>query len=435
MNNYFFWLGNFDRLPLWFFVLITALVLLTLVVVHESGHFFVARFFKMQTPVVGLGLPFVPDGLSWSLLKRIKAILLAGNRILKNLKNFRLKEIKKYLILFFRALFSFPVNFKLFSYKEIEFRIHLLLLGAYVAIPEMDDESTDQDFGIKLKESKKSFPAWQKIIVSFAGPGANLLFAFLMAIISVSILGIPQIVENERILIVTKVSSKASNSVRTQVKAGDQIESLNRKKINNIKEFLELRDQTKSKDLELGIYRGKRFQTLKISKNNANKLGINLLEKNRTNQISLSETKEFPIWRNLKYGTLVFLSWSLGLVQNLLEIIKSPFVQNSQIEAKDIHGVFYAAPKIAEIIKEHREAFYRITGLISIELALINLLPIMPLDGGHIFFQLGEILVGKKHKEKLLLFRNYLAQAGLFLILLLTCLVLFNDFRASVFGD
>ncbi|MFN5539105.1 MAG: site-2 protease family protein, partial [Candidatus Melainabacteria bacterium] len=59
-------------------------ILLVIVVVHEAGHFFAARYFGMQTPVVGLGLPF------------------------------------------------FGPTWKIGKIQDVEFRLHPLLLGAYV---------------------------------------------------------------------------------------------------------------------------------------------------------------------------------------------------------------------------------------------------------------------------------------------------------------
>ena len=433
--NSSFWLNNLDNLPLWCFVLLTIFVLLSLVVVHEAGHFLIARLFNMQTPVVGLGLPFIPNGLSWTLSKRARVCFLAGKKLLLKTNSF--SEGKRLLALILKSFTSFPVNFSLFSCRGVEFRFHLLLLGAYVAIPEMDDESGDLD-GIKLKQPKRSFPAWQRMLVSFAGPAANLLFALLLAILSVSFLGIPRIIKNQKVIIVNKVLKNADSLTRAQIKVGDRIESLNKININSVSQFLKLRDQINSKKLDLGVCRAQKeqkCQTYTISKNSEDQLGISLFERNATEQVALAELKELPVVKNLKYGSLLFLSWNLGLLSNLAEIIKAPFVKDPRIEAKDVHGIFYAAPKIAEIIKEQREVFFRITGLISIELAIINLLPIMPLDGGHIFFQLGEILVGKRYKSNLLLIRDYLAQAGLLLILALTCFIVLNDFRALILGE
>ncbi len=66
----------------------------------------------------------------------------------------------------------------------------------------------------------------------------------------------------------------------------------------------------------------------------------------------------------------------------------------------------------------------RLTALLSINLGLINLLPIPILDGGHIFFFLLEIIKGKPVSERN---RERAAQVGLFMILSLMIFAFYND--------
>src|ERR1700722_13596745 len=107
-------------------------ILSVLIIVHECGHFSVARMFGFQTPVFGFGLPFGPHwvvGRKWG----------------------------------------------------TEFRIHACLLGGYVAIPELGDESaaSADAFGVPLLPFHK-FPIWQRALVALAGVGFNMLFAYLV---------------------------------------------------------------------------------------------------------------------------------------------------------------------------------------------------------------------------------------------------------------
>ncbi len=65
-----------------------------------------------------------------------------------------------------------------------------------------------------------------------------------------------------------------------------------------------------------------------------------------------------------------------------------------------------------------------ITALLSINLGLINLLPIPILDGGHIFFFLIELIKGRPVSEKN---RERAFQVGLFMILSLMVFAFYND--------
>ena len=66
----------------------------------------------------------------------------------------------------------------------------------------------------------------------------------------------------------------------------------------------------------------------------------------------------------------------------------------------------------------------RLTALISINLGLLNLLPIPILDGGHILFFLIEIIKGRPVSEKN---RERAAQVGLFMLLSLMVFAFYND--------
>lgn len=68
--------------------------------------------------------------------------------------------------------------------------------------------------------------------------------------------------------------------------------------------------------------------------------------------------------------------------------------------------------------------FWTITAFISIILAIMNVLPIPALDGGHVMFLLYEIIAGRKPNEK---FMEYAQMIGMILLLSLLLFVNFND--------
>ena len=67
------------------------------------------------------------------------------------------------------------------------------------------------------------------------------------------------------------------------------------------------------------------------------------------------------------------------------------------------------------------EVFWNLTAFLSLMLAFMNILPIPALDGGHVFFLIYEIIVGKPAPEKIM---EYSQAAGM--ILLLSLLVFAN---------
>jgi len=70
------------------------------------------------------------------------------------------------------------------------------------------------------------------------------------------------------------------------------------------------------------------------------------------------------------------------------------------------------------------ERFWRITGLLSMVLAFMNLLPIPALDGGYVMFLLYEMISGRQPSEK---FFEGALKVGMFLLLVLMVFVFYND--------
>ncbi len=68
--------------------------------------------------------------------------------------------------------------------------------------------------------------------------------------------------------------------------------------------------------------------------------------------------------------------------------------------------------------------FWTMTAFLSIILAVMNILPIPALDGGHVMFLLYEIIAGRKPPEK---FMEYAQMVGMLLLLSLILLVNLND--------
>ena len=69
--------------------------------------------------------------------------------------------------------------------------------------------------------------------------------------------------------------------------------------------------------------------------------------------------------------------------------------------------------------------FWNLTAFLSVMLAVLNILPIPALDGGHLLFTLYEIITGRKPSDK---FLEYAQTVGMILLLALMVFALGNDF-------
>lgn len=105
-----------------------------------------------------------------------------------------------------------------------------------------------------------------------------------------------------------------------------------------------------------------------------------------------------------------------------LESIKKMLI--GLISPKNLSGPITIAKVASASAKAGLEAYLSFLALLSVSLAVLNLLPIPVLDGGHIVYCLSEWVTGKPVSDKIQLFAQ---QIGLFIILGVMILALYND--------
>ena len=382
-----------------FNIIVVLALISVMIIVHEFGHWIVARMLGFQTPIFGFGLPF-------------------GSHI------------------------------KLGKWKDTEFRFHWFVLGGYVAIPELGDESSEE-LKKEIPELKtlKVFPVWQRAAVASAGVAFNILFAFLVCIIMVATVGPPS---KEGNVIITNLLDKPyeisikdfkPNTIAKNagLKPGDVILQVNYINIKDPSGVVKIVKANKLKEVVFKIQRTqiadnkKTKETLKIkvTPNAEGTIGIGL---------GLASTGEYakPSKNPVKWfiqAASVLCDWTIAMLFGLFLMIMNLFgitpSGTVKIGAEDLHGIVAIVSVFAQAITIDFREIYRWTALISVNLAIINLLPIPALDGGHLLFMFIEKLRGKRLAESI---QQKAIQTGFFLLLLLMFFVLFNDIRGLITG-
>lgn len=105
-------------------------------------------------------------------------------------------------------------------------------------------------------------------------------------------------------------------------------------------------------------------------------------------------------------------------------------IVTGKIPLKDLHGII-AITKVGGDIIDNSGFFQGLllTAIISLDLAIVNFLPIPALDGGHVMFLLIEKLRGKPLDEKTI---DKIGTAGFMFLILLMVFVIFNDIFALI---
>lgn len=365
-----------------FAVFVMLAILSTLIIVHECGHFSVARFFGFQTPVFGFGLPFGPH---WVVGKK----------------------------------------------WGTEFRIHACLLGGYVAIPELGDESaaSEDAFGVPLKPFRK-FPIWQRALVAFAGVGFNILFAYLVMLVMFLSLG-----QQSQPTVVTKLIPADSIAAKAGIKVNDTIVAINDKPVANTDDTVAALSSHRAELVHIQILRDSKPMTIDVTTSDKGKVGMQLEGKGPATYKKV-EGNFFDVARQALvrlYTLTASMMSALGqMVEGLVGGGEKTAGSHPKVSIGDLHGVLAVVKIGADIAQQDWSQLFLFTILISMDLAIINLLPWPALDGGHLAFMTFEAVRGRPMGERA---QGEIVKWGFVSLIVLMVVIMVNDVRALVTGQ
>jgi RIP metalloprotease RseP len=287
-----------------------------------------------------------------------------------------------------------------------------------VAFPDDDDDGTIPADDPALMKNR---PILDRAIVISAGVIANLIFAYVLIFAQLGWQGIPnpQLAPGIAILQLVPDSSAAA---RAGILPGDIVLSMNGQTLGTGETAVQsFQDQVKTsagQSLTLGIQRkGEALEfsvTPQLSKENEPLIGVRLSPNATLNRIkTLSPIK--------------LLSAASAEFQNLLLLTVSGFgqlISNFQNAAGQVSGPVAIVKIGADIARTDISRLLQFGALISINLAVINILPLPALDGGQLVFLLFE---GIFRKPLPLAIQQGVMQTGLFLLLGLGVLLIARD--------
>lgn len=415
-----------------------------LIILHEAGHFFAARLFKIR--------------------------------------------VEKFY-LFFDPWFS------LFKYKkgDTEYGIGWLPFGGYVKISGMIDESMDKE---QMKQPPQPYefrakPGWQRLIVMIGGVTVNVILGFIIFTSLIYKNGTSYLpIKNVKYGIycdslATKVGLKSTDTiVAVNGKTVTRFDSVTMDIVFDKAKSIEVQREGKRVSIPiteddlaaiLGDVKGFiepqvpfTIDSLIVGKG-AEKSGI-IKGDILTNVISGSDTTKTPYFQvftatlqkyknkdvtltvnthgqlhpitvhvnddgqigvGAKLDTLQYVHTSYSFLQSIPMGVHNTFATIGSV-AKQLNIIFTVkgahkqVGSFISITKSYSKVwdwsrFWAFTAFISVMLAFINILPIPALDGGHVMFLLYEMITGRKPNEKVM---EYAQWAGM--ILLLTIMIYAN---------
>ncbi len=310
------------------------------------------------------------------------------------------------------------------KYGETEYLLSAFPLGGYVKMLGQSDTPEEEEV-ISEEEKHRAYnfqPIWKRFSVVFSGPFFNLCFAVLIFFL-VFMNGVPYML--------AEVGDITPNSPAAQqgIMKGDRVIEVDGRQIIRWDEMTEIIHEQPGKELNIRIDRGGSILTLmvrpekKVVKNlfgedkEVGLIGITPSGKTELKQTGIVSAFSLAVSRTWDISVLTLLSM-VKLVQRIIpaDTIGGPIMIFQMAGQQASHGAM---------------SFFTFMAVISINLGVLNLLPIPVLDGGHILFMGIEAIRRKPLSEKVIIISQ---KVGLVLLLSLMAFAFYNDIVRLITG-
>jgi regulator of sigma E protease len=319
--------------------------------------------------------------------------------------------------------FSFGFGPKLagFTRGETEYLISAIPLGGYVKLVGESDEEE-----VSPEERDRAFygkPVWVKMAIVSAGPIANLVFAFLVFWV-VFQGGVPALTP--------KVGDVMPDTpaARAGIEAGDLVVRIGEREITTWEELAAgIQESGAGKELAMTVRRGEKEIQVTVIPEIREGLSI-FGEKIDGPKIGVVASKEV-IHRKINpvaaIGRAAGETWRI-ITLTVLTVVK---LVMRVLPSDTLGGPILIAQIAGDQARQGISPFAYFIGLLSVNLGILNLLPIPILDGGHLLFFSIEALRRKPLSPQV---RMMAQHVGLAVILMLTALVFYNDIARLIAG-
>ncbi len=362
------------------FILVFILTLLSLVVIHEFGHFIVAKRFNIKVLEFGFGLP--------------------------------------------PRVFGKKVGETLVSLNWLPFGGFVRLLGE----DEVDKKALDD---------KRSFAyqdVWKRMAVVVAGVVMNMLLAWVLFYIVIIYNGFKVILPVAEPVVIVEQVADNTPAKQAGLKGGDRILSVNNDPVHNPDQFLAdiKKNVGKKTTLLVGDWQGQNSRQLTITPRANPPSGQGALGVS----ISPFAVREFktPVEKILA-GPIY--SWDLIKISvpqtgKLFADLFAGRIDKASEQVAGPVGIVAITGKILSNGWNSIIPYLFFMGMLSLNLSVVNILPFPGLDGGRFFFLIIEAITRKKTHP---VDEKYVHAAGLAILLTLIILISISDIRKIIINN
>ena len=300
------------------------------------------------------------------------------------------------------------------KYKGITYSFRAFPLGGFVSFPDEEINKIDP----KDPNLLKNRPIAQRVIVISAGVFSNLLLAYTILIINVTSIGIPYEPDPGILVLATQPEKAAS---RAGLEAGDKILKIDGNELGvgdqAVSTLVSKIQNSSEESISIEIERDNSFQSLILipqSIEGKGTIGAQLQPNIRKETKKIKNINELFQYTNKEFSSLLIktIQGYKGLVTNFSST------------AQQLSGPVKIVEIGAQLSEQGGTGILLFAALISINLAVLNSLPLPLLDGGQLVFTLIEGLRGKPVPVKI---QSAVTQSSFFLLVGLSVLLIIRD--------
>ena len=297
---------------------------------------------------------------------------------------------------------------------DTDYRISAFPLGGYV---KMLGESADEEIPEELKPVSFSHqPLRRRFTVVAAGPGSNLLLAVFLYGLIFALFGLTKTTTD--IGSVTPDSPAAAAGLQAE----DKVLAINGIEVQEWSDLSQLIQEGGEKSIQLRLQRGDNVFSVELTPEIRKTKTILGEEVNRP-LIGIVASNNFIVEKVNPFQALYYaVDQTVGMIK-LTFVVLGKLLAGA-ISPKTLAGPIGIAQMSGQVAKAGPLAFLSFLALLSINLGILNLLPIPILDGGHLLFFCIEGVMGKPLSIRK---RELAQQVGLFLLIMLMVFVFYND--------
>lgn len=292
-----------------------------------------------------------------------------------------------------------PLLLKKTSKKGTQFSLRLFPIGGYCQFYGEDEDLPDP-------RAFNRQPVWKRAITVASGPLMNFIVAFLVIVLYMSAVGL--------LAVVPKVAQVEPNAQQAGLMPGDELIAVNGEAVTDTQLIAMAIDESAGADVTLTVLRDGEQMEIAVTPFYDEELG-----RYRAGFTFAQERVHVPLLQSIPFS----VSYNVESVRLIASTLKNLVFKGEGVnEVTGPVGTVYVIQEVTQT--GGLDVYLELIALISVNLGVVNLLPIPGLDGSRLLFLLVEAIRRRPVKREL---EGAIHAAGFILLMGLMIVLTYKD--------